>query len=143
VADYRWSNTDRLPDLRTLGYALRLRWGWLHRTEPDSAWALLSSIAERKVRSMFSVSITIEVGDGSSMRFWTDAWLLDGVISTFAPNLFRAVGRRRLGRTVKDALSNRRWVCDITGGRAEAQTTISGTPVAGYRWSNTDNWRAR
>ena len=49
------------------------------------------------------------------MWFWTDAWLPDGAISSFAPNLFKAVGRRRLGRTVKDALTNRRWVRDISG----------------------------
>jgi hypothetical protein len=43
-----------------------------------------------------------------------------GAISNAAPNLFKAVGRRRLGRTVKDALSNRQWVRDITGARTGA-----------------------
>jgi hypothetical protein len=92
-----------LPDLRTLGYALCLRWEWLRRTEPDSAWALLPSAAERKVRSMFSVSITIEVGDGSSTRFWMDAWLPDGVISTFAP---KTTGTHGQGRLVQSPLGS-------------------------------------
>lgn len=66
---------------------------------------------------MFACSVTVEVGDGASARFWTDAWLLAGAISTFAPNLFRDVGHRRLGCSVRDALTDRRWVRDITGTR--------------------------
>jgi hypothetical protein len=64
---------------------------------------------------MFSVSVFMEIGDGASARFWTDAWLPEGAIRSFAPNLFAAVGRRRLHRSVKDALTGRRWVSDITG----------------------------
>jgi hypothetical protein len=104
-----------IPDLRVLGYALRLRWEWLRRTEPGSAWALLSSTPERKVSTMFSASVSVEIGDGSSVRFWTDAWLPEGAICVFAPNSFAAVGRRRLLRSVKDTLTDRRWVRDITG----------------------------
>ncbi|XP_066391720.1 uncharacterized protein [Miscanthus floridulus] len=75
----------------------------------------LPSTPERKISSMFSSSITVEIGNGASTQFWTDAWLPTAAIPTFAPNLFKAVGRRRLGRSVKDALTDRRWVCDITG----------------------------
>lgn len=66
---------------------------------------------------MFSSSVTVDVGDGATALFWTDSWLPDGPIYTFAPSLFRAVGRRRRGRTVRDALTDRRWVRDITGAR--------------------------
>jgi hypothetical protein len=69
---------------------------------------------------MLSSSVYVEVGDGASTKFWTDVWLPDGVISNTAPNLFKVVGRRRLGRTVKDVLSNRQWVQDITGARTTA-----------------------
>jgi hypothetical protein len=64
---------------------------------------------------MFSASVTIEIGDGAFARFWTDAWLSEGAIRIFAPNLFAAVGRRRLHRSIKDALNDRCWVSDITG----------------------------
>lgn len=64
---------------------------------------------------MFNCSVTVVVGDGATAQFWTDSWLPDGAIRTFAPNLFMAVGRRRLQRTVKDALTARRWVRDIVG----------------------------
>jgi hypothetical protein len=69
---------------------------------------------------MFSSSIYVVLGDGASAKFWTDAWLPDGAISAFAPNLFKAVGKRRRGKTVRDALNNRRWVQDITGARTAA-----------------------
>jgi hypothetical protein len=104
-----------IPDLIIIGYALRLRWEWLRRTKPESSWALLPSTPERKISSMFSSSVTVQVGDGASTRFWIDVWLPDGAIPTFAPNPFKTVGRRRLGRSVKDALTDRRWVRDITG----------------------------
>lgn len=102
-------------DLRTLGFALLLRWEWLRRTKPGSAWALLSSLTERMTTSLFSCSVTINVGDGASTRFWMDAWLPAGAIPSFAPNLFRAIGCRHLGRSVRDTLMDRRWVRDITG----------------------------
>jgi hypothetical protein len=105
-----------IPDVRVLGLALRL-WEWLCRTKPGAAWARLPSSLERKSASMFAYSVSIEVGDGASTRFWTDAWLPAGAIPTFACNLFKAVGRRRLGRSVKDAIMERRWVCDITRAR--------------------------
>jgi hypothetical protein len=102
-----------LPDLRVLGYVLRLRWEWLRRTRPDSPWALLPATNEPAITSMFRV----ELGDGSAARFWIDAWLPEGEIRCFAPHLFKAVDRRHLQRTVRDALSGRRWVRDITGAR--------------------------
>jgi hypothetical protein len=47
-------------------------------------------------------------------------WLLGGAISTTVPNLFRAVGKQRHGKTVREALDNHRWVQDITGARTTA-----------------------
>lgn len=62
-----------LPDLRILGFALRLRWEWLRRTQPDSAWAALPSKVEKNVDHMFRASISIRLGDGATAPFWTDA----------------------------------------------------------------------
>jgi hypothetical protein len=42
-----------ITDLRILGFALRLRWEWLRRTDPESARARLPSKPERIVSSMF------------------------------------------------------------------------------------------
>lgn len=104
-----------LPDLRVLGFTLRLRWEWLRRTRPDAAWAQLPSRPERAVATMFSTSVSVQVGDGTTVRFWTDSWLPNGAICDFAPNLFRAIGRHRRNRTVREALLNHQWARDITG----------------------------
>jgi len=98
-----------------LGFALRLRWEWLRRSQPDAVWSLLPSKPERKVDHMFQASVSVQVGDGASACFWTDSWLSNGPICRSAPNLFRAVACRRHNRTVKDALDGRQWTRDITG----------------------------
>lgn len=103
-----------LLDLRLLGFALRLRWEWLRQTQPDTAWALLPPNTEHTIDAMFKASVTFLVGDGAKIRFWTDAWLLDGAICSFAPSLFRAIGPRRRHRSVRDALHDRQWTKDIT-----------------------------
>jgi hypothetical protein len=66
---------------------------------------------------MFAASVTIEIGDGASTRFWTDNWLPAGTIHFIFPNLYKAVGRRRLGHLVRTAMTDYQWVRDITGAR--------------------------
>jgi len=65
-----------VPDLRILRFALRLRWEWQKREPGAPAWTQLPSKPERLVDAMFSCSVRVELGDGVSARFWTDAWLL-------------------------------------------------------------------
>lgn len=104
-----------LPDLRVLGFALRLRWEWLRRTRPDAAWAQLPSRIERAVATMFRASVSVQIGDGTTARFWTDSWLSNGPICRSAQNLYRAIGCRWRNRTVSEALHNHQWARDITG----------------------------
>lgn len=104
-----------LPDLWVMGYALRLRWEWLRRSRPDSVWASLPCKPEKCAASMAAASITVNVGDGASTRFWYDSYLPDGPLCRTAPNLFLAVAAWRRGRMVRDALNGRQWVKDVTG----------------------------
>lgn len=60
-------------------------------------------------------SVTVRLRDGASARFWTDSWLPDGPIASFALYLFGAVPRRHWNRSVWDALTDRSWVRDISG----------------------------
>jgi len=103
------------PDLRILGYALRLRWEWLRRTRPDSAWALLPATAEHCVTHMFNAATSIILGDEATARFWTDDWLPAGPICHWAPVVFASVPSRRRRRCVRDALANRQWTRDVSG----------------------------
>jgi hypothetical protein len=111
-------------DLRFFGFALRLRWKWLARTNQNSCWASLPSPRERLVDAMCDASLSVVVGDGANALsvvvgdganalFWTDNWSSVGPLSLFAPALFKATSRTGRKRVLCDALQDRRWVRDI------------------------------
>jgi hypothetical protein len=60
-----WPKVTRPPDLgglgisnlQNLGWALRLRWLWLEKTEPEKAWAFLPVQAPPQVKSFFATAI--------------------------------------------------------------------------------------
>jgi hypothetical protein len=64
---------------------------------------------------MFSASVSVQVGNGTTACFWTDSWLLDSAICSFSPNLFRAIGSRQRNCTVREVLLNHQWARDIMG----------------------------
>jgi hypothetical protein len=70
-----------LIDLHFFGYALRLRWKWLARTNQNSCWASLPSPRERMVDAMCDASLSVVVGDGANTLFWTDNWSSVGPLS--------------------------------------------------------------
>jgi hypothetical protein len=105
------------PNLELMGYALRLRWLWLRRTDAAKPWTSLSDGVEKPVHEMFHYSTMIHVGNGTSTLFWTDRWLNGQSKEELAPCLISTVGpiiRRK--RTVVDALQDNKWVTDIRGG---------------------------
>jgi hypothetical protein len=105
-----------ISDLRTLGWALRMRWIWLQKTEPSRPWAKLPIQVPDHVRSFFLVAIISEVGNGSHTLFWTDRWLHGQCIADLAPRLYATVPKRRIKKfTVHEALTDRTWVKDIQG----------------------------
>jgi hypothetical protein len=69
-----------IVDLKWFGMALRLRWLWLDRTEPDRPWTSLPAKEDPKASSFFQASITCFAGNGHSIRFWQDPWLNGKVI---------------------------------------------------------------
>jgi hypothetical protein len=46
-------------DLTTLGYALRMHWAWLARTDLGQSWSALPTKDERLVRAMFEASTIV------------------------------------------------------------------------------------
>jgi hypothetical protein len=105
-----------ISDLKTLGWALRMRWLWLQKTEPDRPWAHLQIQVPEQAKAFFAVAVSSEVGDGAHTLFWTDRWLHGRCIQELAPRLFAAIPKRRTKqRTVKEALTNRAWIADIKG----------------------------
>ncbi|WVZ78989.1 LOW QUALITY PROTEIN: hypothetical protein U9M48_026623, partial [Paspalum notatum var. saurae] len=109
-----------ITDLHLLGLALRVRWCWLQRSDPQEVWAGLSCGMERGVLDLFRAGSEIILGNGSTALFWVDNWL-DGLpLEAIAPNLVKAVPTRFRSRTVREGLLNRAWISDIRGTLTEA-----------------------
>ena len=103
-----------MPDLRVLRFVLRLLgMTTAHMLERG----LGTTVPERVVTTMFNASVTVRAGDGTTARFRTNAWLLESVMCSFAPNLFRAISAHRRNRMVREVLLNHQWARGITGAR--------------------------
>lgn len=61
-----------VTDLRFFGFALRLRWEWLSRSEPQRCWTSLSSRSEKCMAMMCAASMSVVVDDDALTRLWTD-----------------------------------------------------------------------
>ena len=83
-------------DLQKFGWALRVRWLWLSKTEPDKPWAAFPVIVHGNAQALFNVVVTMEVGNGANTKFWTDRWLQGSSIQLLAPNLFATIPKRRV-----------------------------------------------
>ena len=100
-------------DLQKLGWALRLRWLWLQKTEPGKPWAFFPIQSSPQVKAFFAAATILEVGNGKNTCFWADRWLCGQNLQKSFPNLFGAVAARARKRKVFDALNNRTWVSGI------------------------------
>lgn len=81
-------------DLEIMSWALRIRWLWQSKTQPDKPWAAFDISVPNKVRAMFEISVTTAVGDGATTLFWSDRWLQGKSIQDLAPALMPFVRRR-------------------------------------------------
>lgn len=59
-----------LRNLKMQALALRLRWEWLKRTDPDKPWQGLTMVDDKDARLLFDSLVRIEVGDGTRVLFW-------------------------------------------------------------------------
>ncbi|WVZ58922.1 hypothetical protein U9M48_009140 [Paspalum notatum var. saurae] len=105
-----------ISNLQKLGWALRLRWLWLQKTDPSRLWALFPIKLQDCVHVFFSMAVETSIGNGKQTLFWKDRWLQGHRIEDLAPNIAAAVPNRRANRrTVKEALATHLWVQDIQG----------------------------
>ncbi|KAG2564742.1 hypothetical protein PVAP13_7NG023489 [Panicum virgatum] len=105
-----------ISDLKSLGIALRVRWPWLKKSEPDKPWASLPLQVSKEVEYLLSLAIITEVGDGANTLFWKGKWLAGRSIQDLAPNLYSLVPKRKANRRkVVDALVDENRVADIQG----------------------------
>lgn len=105
-----------ISSLPELCWALRMRWLWLQRTDPTCLWNNLPVHVPSKAKAFFSSVLVTEIGDGANTYFWSDKWINARSVSDIAPRLLLTVPKRIVSkRTVREALTNRRWVSDIKG----------------------------
>ena len=110
-----WYGGLGIPNLKIMGWALRLRWLWL-RSSPDSSWAALPSSPDLALEGFFAASTIMKVGNGDTARFWVDRWLDGQSVRAIAPHLFAAVDAAIIGvHSVRQALAGNAWVRDVTG----------------------------
>jgi len=103
-------------DLQRFGYALRMRWLWMKRTDVARPWHLLPDEKEPIIEAMFQASIYVDLGDGRTALFWSDRWLDGKSLAEVAPCLCATVGPRiKKTRTVAQALHGDLWTTDISG----------------------------
>jgi hypothetical protein len=98
-----------------MGYAPRLRWLWFRKLMIANLGQPFQIKIEKLVAQMFHFSTMVEIGDGHKTLYWVDRWLDGQSVQELAPCLIRTVGLRIQKRTVKEAMFNRCWVCDIKG----------------------------
>jgi hypothetical protein len=105
-----------ISSLKELCWALRMRWLWLAKTEPNRPWSSLQIQVPEKVHDFFAVAVQSDVGDGAHTLFWTDQWLHGQRILDLAPRLHALVKTRRAKkRTVLEVFINQAWMRDIQG----------------------------
>jgi hypothetical protein len=105
-----------IKDLRLHGIALRTRWQWLRRTDPDRPWQGLPHLKDEAAEGVFQTLAKIVVGDGKSVLFWRDRWIngfTAAEIALLIPEMVTT--RRKNARKVADALPNNAWIKDLTG----------------------------
>jgi hypothetical protein len=105
-----------ISDLKILNWALRLRWLWLSKIEPNKPWAYFPMQVNVRLHAFFSMAVTSEVGDGTNTLFWKDKWLSSQSISDLAPLIASMIPKRISNRRrVAEALTDWTWVNDIHG----------------------------
>jgi hypothetical protein len=94
-------------DLKLLGTTLRLRWLWLHCTDPTRSWSTLPLKEDSTIQAFLKVSIQCVLGNGKAVLFWTDPWLGDRCFFETMPELAAIVPTHyRQTQTVASVLHN-------------------------------------
>jgi hypothetical protein len=103
-------------DVRNLGRALRARWPWLQKTEPEKPWAQFQIQTPKEVQNLLELPVVTVVRDGPNTLIWKDRWLGGKRIKELAPAVFALVPKRIANnRKVNEALLNMMWISDVRG----------------------------
>ena len=94
-------------DLRRFGLALRLRWEWVRKVDPNRTWIDLPTTTDTTTRALFRAATMMVVGDGTSTLFWQDSWIHGCCVQQIVPTVFASVPRAKTrSRTVASGLAD-------------------------------------
>jgi hypothetical protein len=103
-------------DLRRFGLALRLRWDWVRKVDPNRTWIDLPSSSDKATRALIRAATMTVVGDGSSTLYWQDSWIHGCCVEQIAPAVLTSVPwAKARTRTVASGLADHAWVSNISG----------------------------
>ncbi|XP_073355143.1 uncharacterized protein [Aegilops tauschii subsp. strangulata] len=102
--------------LKQQALALRVRWEWLLRTDPNRPWQGLPMATDGMAKRVFDSLVCIKVGNGSRVQFWSNIWIFGFAVIDIVPLIHGLVDTRtRNRRKVEQALDNEAWLQDING----------------------------
>jgi hypothetical protein len=64
-----------IPNLKTICWALQMRWLWLSKTNVGRTWTGLDIPLQPQVHAMFKLSVVTHVGSRANTLFCTDQWI--------------------------------------------------------------------
>jgi hypothetical protein len=99
-----------------LNATLHAKWIWLQKTDGDRPWSRMTFAVKSHAAAIFHASVSITVGDGSTLLFWEDPWI-DGLgATTIAPAIVKMVKPRfKKQRSVQAGMQGHAWTADIAG----------------------------
>lgn len=81
-------------DLERARLALRLRWLWFSRTDPERAWQGLDQFS-RVEHALFWASSYMVVGNSMTALLWEDRWINGRSVRELMPRLYDCIPKRR------------------------------------------------
>jgi len=101
-----------LLDLERFARALQIRWLWQEWMMSEKQWVGMGMPCSETDKLLFAASTEIQIGDGRKISFWDSAWVKGRRPRDIAPDLYSM--SRKKNTKLKDALTNNRWIRDIT-----------------------------
>ncbi|XP_020164011.1 uncharacterized protein [Aegilops tauschii subsp. strangulata] len=84
------------------------------KCKPTRPWVGTGTPCDAVDRALFAASMVVTIGNGATASFWSCSWLGGRQLCSAYPDLFaRAI---RKNRSVKEALTNDRWILDLRNG---------------------------
>ena len=78
----------------------------------EKPWVGMGTPCSETDKLLFAASTEIRIGDGHKISFWDSAWVIGRCPRDIAPDLHFM--SRKKNTKLKDALTNNRWIRDIT-----------------------------